>query len=574
VSYQVIARKWRPQRFDDVVGQNHVVKTLQNAIAGGRIAHAFLFAGQRGIGKTSIARILARALNCEQGPTPTPCGTCPSCREITEGSTMDVLEIDGASNTGVNDVRELRESVKYVPAHGRYKIYIIDEVHMLSTPAFNALLKTLEEPPPHVIFMFATTEVHKIPSTVLSRCQRFDLRRISLEALVAHLRYIAAGEGITVSEKGLRWIARDAEGSMRDAQSILDRVISYAGKEVSDKDIIEIVGMVDRDLLLRASQAIVSKDAQTCLSVAKDLFQCGSDVRQFYHAFLEQLRNMIMVKVSENPSRLLDLPPDECTELAEQVKGCELETLQRLFDIWLKGEEDLYRSSMPQIILEMLLLKMVYSRRLLPVDDALAKLADIERRIACPAGAGEPPADAAVKFRGDNDEVRRGRDAPAAAPAQRGAAAEQSRSWPGFLAYAKREKPMLAALLDHGCLVALDEKKLEVGFAPDSIFLESARDADKISQLKKLSEAFFGRPLRVAVSVLDNDALPPSPEPVPQDEGAAVQVEEQPPQDKALLHEALSLFDATIVEVKAEEGSREEVGKRQKSTARKNKPMQ
>ena len=568
MSYQVIARKWRPQRFDDVVGQNHVVKTLQNAIASGRIAHAFLFTGQRGVGKTSIARILARALNCEQGPTPSPCGTCPSCREIAEGSTMDVLEIDGASNTGVNDVRELRESVKYVPAHGRYKIYIIDEVHMLSTPAFNALLKTLEEPPPHVIFMFATTEAHKIPSTVLSRCQRFDLRRISLEALVGHLRHIAAREGITVSEKGLRWIARDAEGSMRDAQSILDRVISYAGKEVSDKDISEIVGMVDRDLLLRASQAIVSKDAQACLSVVKDLFQCGSDVRQFYHAFLEQLRNLIMVKVSEHPSLLLDLPPDECTQLAEQVKDCDLETLQRLFDIWLQGEEELYRSSMPQIILEMLLLKMVYSKRLLPVDDALAKLADIERRLACSAGAGEVPADGEVKSRGGNDEVRRGRDIPAAASAQRGAADEQPRNWPGFLAYVKREKPMLAALLDHGCLVSLDEKKLEVGFAPDSIFLESARDADKVSQLKKMSEAFFGRVLRVTVSALEKDALPPLPEPVPQGETAAVQVEEQLPQGNALLHEALSLFDATIVEVKEEEGGGDPAGgKRQRSTA-------
>jgi DNA polymerase-3 subunit gamma/tau len=544
-----------------------VVKTLQNAILSGRIAHAFLFTGQRGVGKTSIARILARALNCEQGPTPRPCGACPSCREIAEGSTMDVLEIDGASNTGVNDVRELRESVKYVPAHGRYKIYIIDEVHMLSTPAFNALLKTLEEPPPHVIFMFATTEAHKIPSTVLSRCQRFDLRRISLEALVEHLRRITADEGITISEKGLRWIARDAEGSMRDAQSILDRVISYAGKEVSDTDISEIVGMVDRALLVKASQAVISRDAQTCLSVVRDLFKCGSDVRQFYHAFLEQLRNMIMIKVSEHASQIFDIPPDECAVLAEQVKDSELETLQRLFDIWLRGEEDLYRSSMPQIILEMLLLRMVYSRRLLPLDDALDRLANIERRIAGIADTEEEPPAPVVKSE-EGAATRRSRVMPAVAPVQNGGTGGHPMTWQGFLAYAKREKPMLAALLDHGCLVCLDEKKLEVGFAPDSIFLDSAREGEKVSQLKKMSESFFGRALRVVISALDKETVSPAPEPSPEEEIAEVPVEGAP-QNNALLDEALSLFDATIVEVKEEEESNQARGTGQKSAARK-----
>ena len=217
MSYLVLARKWRPQRFEEVIGQKHVVKTLQNAIESNRIAHAFLFAGQRGVGKTSVARILSKALNCHEGPTPHPCGTCTSCKEITGGNSMDVLEIDGASNTGVDDVRELRESVKYVPSRSRYKIYIIDEVHMLSNSAFNALLKTLEEPPAHVIFMFATTEPHKIPTTVLSRCQRFDLRRISLEALVEQLGKITAQEQITISGQGLRWIASESEGLRLEA---------------------------------------------------------------------------------------------------------------------------------------------------------------------------------------------------------------------------------------------------------------------------------------------------------------------------------------------------------------------
>jgi len=560
VSYQVIARKWRPQLFEQVVGQQHVVKTLQNAIRSGRIAHAFLFAGQRGVGKTSIARIMAKALNCEQGPTPNPCGLCTSCREIAGGLTMDVLEIDGASNTGVNDVRELRENVKYVPAHGRFKIYIIDEVHMLSGPAFNALLKTLEEPPAHVIFMLATTEPHKIPSTVLSRCQRFDLRRISQEALVEHLRRITGDEGIAISEKGLRWIARDAEGSMRDAQSILDRVISYAGKEISDTDISEIVGMVDRDLLTAASQAVVNKDAQGCLSVVRDLFQRGSDVRQFYHAFLEQLRNMIMVKVSGDTPRLLDLAPDERAVLAEQTQDIELDSLQRLFDIWLRGEEDLYRSSMPQIILEMLLLKMVYIKRLLPLDQALARLADLERMIAGAADADGAPQVTGANIEGGSNQDRRRSVIPAAAPVQNGGGDEQPRTWQGFLAQVKRDKPLLAALLDHGRLVCLDEKKLEVGFPPDSIFLESARDKEKVGQLKKMSGAFFGRTLRVVISALDSDSAPRPLEPVPDVVIAEAQVEVGAPRNNTILDEALSLFDATIVEVKAAEKGSGEAG--------------
>ena len=381
MSYLVLARKWRPQVFEDVVGQNHVVKTLQNALVNKRIAHAFLFAGQRGVGKTSVARILAKALNCQQGPAPEPCCKCVSCKEIAEGTTIDVLEIDGASNTGVDDVRELRESVKYVPAQGRYKIYIIDEVHMLSNSAFNALLKTLEEPPPHVIFMFATTEPQKIPPTVLSRCQRFDLRPISSDMLIKQLLNITAKESISISEKALGLIAREAEGSMRDAQSILDRVISYAGSQISDTDITEVLGIVDRDLLVRTSQALLDKDGEACLTMVRDLFQSGYDSRQFYQSFLEHLRNMVVVKTCKNPEQLINLLPEEFELLRAQVKGAETGTLQRFFEVWLKAENEIYRSSMPHIVLEMLLLRMVYLKGLLPLDDALTKLNQLEKKL-------------------------------------------------------------------------------------------------------------------------------------------------------------------------------------------------
>src|SRR5262245_13187627 len=246
MAYLVSARRWRPQTFEDLIGQEHVARTLGNAIRSDRVAHAFLFTGVRGVGKTTAARILAKALNCERGPTPTPCNVCVNCLEITAGNAVDVLEIDGASNTGVDDVREIIDNVRYQPAKSRFKIYIIDEVHMLSTSAFNALLKTLEEPPPHVKFIFATTDPHKVPHTIHSRCQRYDFKRIPLRLIVERLAHIVRSDGIEVSERALFLVAREAEGSMRDAQSMLDQVIAFAGKKVRDEDVADALGLADR----------------------------------------------------------------------------------------------------------------------------------------------------------------------------------------------------------------------------------------------------------------------------------------------------------------------------------------
>ena len=242
MSYQVLARKWRPQVFEDVVGQGHITRTLQNAITSGRLAHAFLFSGPRGVGKTTTARILAKALNCDQGPTPTPCGKCDSCIETAAGTAVDVVEIDGASNRGIEHIRELREAVKYAPVGGKYKVYVIDEVHMLTNEAFNALLKTLEEPPPHVIFIFATTEPQKIPATIHSRCQRYGFKRVAVHEIIERLRTIAAAERITISDLGLARIARAAEGSMRDSLSLLDQAVSYSGLEIKDEELQATLG--------------------------------------------------------------------------------------------------------------------------------------------------------------------------------------------------------------------------------------------------------------------------------------------------------------------------------------------
>ena len=561
MSYLVLARKWRPQRFEEVIGQKHVVKTLQNAIESNRIAHAFLFAGQRGVGKTSVARILSKALNCHEGPTPHPCGTCTSCKEITGGNSMDVLEIDGASNTGVDDVRELRESVKYVPSRSRYKIYIIDEVHMLSNSAFNALLKTLEEPPAHVIFMFATTEPHKIPTTVLSRCQRFDLRRISLEALVEQLGMITAQEQITISGQGLRWIASESEGSMRDAQSILDRVISYAGKQIKDNDIVEVLGIVDKDLLMRTSQAVLDKDAKGCLDIVRELFRFGYDTRQFYQAFLEHLRNIIIVKISKDPAKLMDLSPDEGEVLKKQVKDSEVETLQRLFDVWLKAEEEINRSSQPHVVLEMILLKMVYLKGLVSLDDALAKLSDLEKRfsggkVASESGVVRPLTSKPVEYEEMQDsggEPSQLEEGAAAVPDGGLEGDGPNQVWEKFMAFAKKEKRMLAGILEHGHLLNLDEEKIELGFASNSFFLESANDAENKKQLKDICEKFFGRSIQVKVSPVKEEVNNQSQVLA---RGRAKEKEnnsEKEALQHPLVDEALSIFDGKIVEVKKED---------------------
>jgi DNA polymerase-3 subunit gamma/tau len=298
VEYLVLARKWRPQVFEDVVGQDHVVKTLKNAIRRDRVAHALIFSGPRGIGKTSVARILAKALNCEKGPAETPCNECTNCREITEGVSMDVREIDGASNRGIDEVRELRENVKFSPLTSRYKVYIIDEVHMLTKEAFNALLKTIEEPPPHVIFMFATTEVHRVPATILSRCQRHEFRRMSIKQISATLRKIATAEGIEISDAGLTLIAEGAEGSLRDAESIFDQVISYAGTVVKDGDVETLLGFTDRKLLYDISRAVLGRDAKAALRILDEGYYAGVDMKQFYQMLQRHFMNLLLVKVA------------------------------------------------------------------------------------------------------------------------------------------------------------------------------------------------------------------------------------------------------------------------------------
>jgi DNA polymerase III subunit gamma/tau len=389
MGYLVLARKWRPQQFDDVVGQEHVTKTLQNAIAQQRIAHAFLFSGPRGVGKTTVARLLAKALNCAQGPTGTPCGTCASCIEVAAGNALDVIEIDGASNTGVDNVRDLNENIRYRPAAARFKIYIIDEVHMLSTAAFNALLKTLEEPPEHIKFIFATTEVQKLPQTVVSRCQRYEFKRIPMAQMIERLHRIAADEKLKVSDAALFALAREADGSMRDAQSLLDQVIVFAGKKIDEEDVRAALGVADRTLLHQVTEAILTRDPRRCLKAVDELHRYGYEVQQFCRDLVRQLRNLTVAALFQDRSLLADLPDNEIEETLRQAVLRPPVDLQRLFRLAQEGAEETRRSQLPALVLEMAVVKMASMPDATPVGELITRLEELERRLR--GAGGEAP---------------------------------------------------------------------------------------------------------------------------------------------------------------------------------------
>jgi DNA polymerase-3 subunit gamma/tau len=402
VSYLVLARKYRPQTFEDLVGQDHVARTLANAIATGRIAHAFLFTGVRGVGKTTSARLLAKCLNCVgpdgklKGPTATPCNECAPCREITAGQDLDVQEIDGASYNGVDEVRRLQEGVSFRPARDRFKVYIVDEVHMLSTAAWNAFLKTLEEPPPHVNFIFATTEVHKVPVTILSRCQRYDFKLIATQTIARRLEQVLAQESITADAAAVQVLAREAAGSMRDAMSLLDQVIAFSGPKLSGDDVTRVLGVADRKILHQLSSALVSGDAAACLGVVEQLAQQGFDLPHVAKDLLNHLRNLVVAKVCSasaaggdgpGPSlrELLDLADEEIGEVVELASRTEVDDLSRLFQGFSRAFDEVARSGQPRTALEMALVRLARRPPLLPLDELLARVGDLERRLSGPA---------------------------------------------------------------------------------------------------------------------------------------------------------------------------------------------
>jgi len=470
MSYQVLARKWRPQVFDDVVGQAHITRTLQNAIATNRLAHAFLFSGPRGVGKTTTARILAKALNCINGPTPTPCGTCDSCLETTAGTSVDVIEIDGASNRGIEHIRELREAVKYAPVVGKYKVYVIDEVHMLTNEAFNALLKTLEEPPPHVLFIFATTEPQKIPATIHSRCQRYGFKRVALHDIIERLRTIAAAEGITITDQGLAMVARAAEGSMRDSLSLLDQAVSYSGMEIRDEELQTTLGSVAQTSLIAFTAELLTRNAAALLKQVDALLEQGQDMRQFLAGVVEHLRNLLVVKTATDPGRIIELPAADIEAIKEQAGSAESEPLLMLFDSLSRTLEEMRWSPHQRYTIEIGLIKACSLAPLKPLGEVLGRMKELEARLA----AGPTPVPMASAAHCISERSAEYRAKPLAASDHLTPRAEGGPGdvWGSIMKVLRSKKPGLASALGHSKPLEMSENQIVVGVQGTGFQLE------------------------------------------------------------------------------------------------------
>lgn len=529
MDYQVSARKYRPGTFDDVIGQPHVVQTLVNAVTSKRIAQAYLFSGTRGVGKTTVARILAKALNCEQGPTGTPCTTCVNCTEIAQGHSVDVIEIDGASNTSVDDVREIRENVKFAPFHGTYRVYIIDEVHMLSNSAFNALLKTLEEPPPHVVFIFATTEIHKIPATILSRCQHYNFRRIAKTEIIERLRHVAGQDGIALEDRSLAALARASEGSMRDGLSLLDQAVAFGGKSIVHTDLEALLGAIPQELVRSLIRAITSQDSAGALRTLSQLVEGGHELRAYCADVVEYVRHLLVVSVTppqEWPA-LIEVSSDDLAQLATDKASLTPEQIQQIFTLFLEAEDALRFSAHPRFVLETAAIK---ATRLLGPQTTIS---DQPGRAVSAAGAPHPSAPRSDK--GSSAPIG-GSSQPARAPQpQRAVTADktpatqpmkqvgQSSSsaaparppqaimlnWEQFQEEVGHAFPNIAPFLEMGRLVGIEGNVVTIGFAKQATVARGMLEkADNIQALASLCERMGGQPVRLRVIELTEADAP------------------------------------------------------------------
>ena len=551
MSYLVLARKYRPQTFEQVVKQDHVTRTLANAISADRVAHAILFSGPRGTGKTTVARILAKAMNCKEGPVRIPCNECRSCREITIGSAVDVFEIDGASNNSVDQIRELRENVKYMPAHSLYKIYIIDEVHMLSIAAFNALLKTLEEPPPHVMFIFATTEPRKIPITILSRCQRHDFRRIDVESISKHIKEICAKEGVEIAVESLGLIAREAGGSMRDGLSLLDQVMSCTKGTITHEQMIDILGVIDREILFNLSKAILRADIPEVLDILDEIYSAGHDMKKLYADLIEHFRNLLVVKMVKKTDKLVDIPSHEIDLMIDQVKEVPATFLNQLFELLFREEISILNSTQPKLAIEMVFIKMFQIKPALPIDVLIEKLDNLRKDIY-EAKANSRDAENKPVFQddGESSQTTSGEVAGTAEsiepfPAPTLDLHENIDStWAKLLSIFLEKYPSLAANLKNSSIKSLDHKRLEIEVNGNDFNINMVKRQKNRDIIKKVCSDFFGKDIKVII--------------------ASKRIQKQDNQDKkgkadrlkqeALSHplvtDALEIFNGTIVDVK------------------------
>ena len=509
MAYQVLARKWRPQQFDDVVGQDHVTQTLKNAVESERLAHAYLFVGPRGIGKTSIARIFAKALNCAEGPAVNSCGKCAACLEIAAGTSLDVLEIDGASNNGVDQVRELRETVKYVPVSGKYKIYIIDEVHMLSTAAFNALLKTLEEPPAHVKFIFATTEPQKILATIVSRCQRFDLRRIPVPLIIGRLELIAKAENVTVDSDALLAIARGAEGGLRDAESALDQLISFKGNKIGEDDVLSVFGLVSREALEELAAGILKGDIRRLIKRMSELDEAGKDLQRLAIELMEYFRNLLVCLHVEDLTDGLDLTGSQVEVLKEQCMLTDAARLIRVSRILAETEDRMRYALSKRTLMETALVRCARAATVVSLDQILVRLNELKKQIdsgSAEAGGGrgaagsDPPSVGAVAEAGVDYGSSRG--SVVVSPSEE---AETLRAkWHEIVVKMSKIAPLAGKALSDAHPLRVEEGQVVIGF--DSEFADGAERFKSARNRKALAHTvggILGRKVTVLFEITD-----------------------------------------------------------------------
>jgi DNA polymerase-3 subunit gamma/tau len=564
--YQVLARKWRPQQFDDVVGQEHVTTTLKNAVEQDRLAHAYLFVGPRGIGKTSTARIFAKALNCVKGPTTTPCDKCDNCKEIAEGRSLDVLEIDGASNRGIDEVRELRETCRYAPARAKHKIYIIDEVHMLTKEAFNALLKTLEEPPPHVKFFFATTEPQKVLPTILSRCQRFDLRRIPAGLIVKHLKEIAKKERVSIDDTALAAIARGAEGGLRDAESTLDQLIAFCGGKIAEKDVLSVFGLVAHDKLAALTDALIDGETNTALKIVKELDEVGKDLQRLLADVLDHFRNLLVLTLGGDPveAGLLDLADTDLTLLKQQAQRIGSDAVLRMIDALAAAEGRLRYALSKRVFFEIALVRAIKAREMTGIDGVLKKLNELKDGL--PAVPRRSP-DTSVGATGTALQDRGREGAPTKEVRERRAAYQSHSSssldeaWEYAVEHLGKVTPLAKTYLVGTRALGLQGSVLTVGFDPEFAerreFVDTARN-------RELLQAKLKEKLKMDVSikfeVAEAAASPPPASKPSKHTGARSATEanstasaKNNPEDfegDPLIRKALEIFKGTVVEVR------------------------
>lgn len=600
MEYLVLARRYRPQTFDELVGQDHVARTLSNAITQGRLAHAYLFTGPRGVGKTSTARILAKSLNCETGPTTTPCGACGFCSDIAAGRSLDVVEIDGASNRGIDEIRDLRENARYAASPGKKRIYIVDEVHMLTNEAWNALLKILEEPPPHVLFVFATTQPSKVLPTILSRCQRFDFRRIPTEAIVGRLREIGEKEGFALGDEVYYLIARRADGGLRDAESLLDQVISFAGKGASRAEAEEVLGVVGSELYFELTGAIAEKNAAAAAASLATSIDGGADIVEIATGMLDHLRSLFIAAAGESPGEILDASPEMVARLREQAKAFSGADLLRLARILAAAEREMRRSAHPRVLLELAFFEMVALDASVDLGDLLSRLdaagvrapegsaaPRVRPALSAPATAAAPAvAPLATRAPAPGPKTATGADSGAAPPASGSANAPRRAAavataaptapiassgpaprtsltidlvrarWREFIEAIGGAKRSLAAFLEHGTPLELDRGIIVVGFPESDAFQrEQIEHAEHRALVERTLEKLLGERVAVKTRIVRGgeargaagESAPAAAPEASREARAAVAARTQALLDNPGVRRAMQFFDAEVV---------------------------